>query len=77
MEQISRGEEYQVEDREALGRLPEREKSIMVLRFGLEGRREKTQKEVAELMGISQSYIFRLEKRIMLRLRREIVRQTS
>ena len=63
--------------REALGRLPEREKSIMVLRFGLEGRREKTQKEVAELMGISQSYISRLEKRIMLRLRREIVRQTS
>ena len=63
--------------REALGRLPEREKSIMVLRFGLEGRREKTQKEVAEMMGISQSYISRLEKRIMLRLRRELLRQTS
>ena len=63
--------------REALGRLPEREKSIMVLRFGLEGRREKTQKEVAERMGISQSYISRLEKRIMLRLRRELLRQTS
>ena len=63
--------------REALGRLPEREKSIMVLRFGLEGRREKTQKEVAEMMGISQSYISRLEKRIMLRLRRELLRRTS
>ena len=63
--------------REALGRLPEREKNIMVLRFGLEGRHEKTQKEVAEMMGISQSYISRLEKRIMLRLRRELLRQTS
>lgn len=47
----------------------------MTLRFGLGGREEKTQKEVAELMGISQSYISRLEKRIMLRLRREISRQ--
>ena len=63
--------------KEALGRLPEREKSIVALRFGLEGRREKTQKEVAEMMGISQSYISRLEKRIMLRLRRELIRQTS
>ena len=45
------------------------------MRFGLGGRPEKTQKEVAELMGISQSYISRLEKRIMLRLRREISRQ--
>ena len=47
----------------------------MTRRFGLGGREEKTQKEVAELMGISQSYISRLEKRIMLRLRREISRQ--
>lgn len=61
--------------REALDRLPEREKTIMVLRYGLEGRKEKTQKEVADMMGISQSYISRLEKRIMLRLRREITRQ--
>ena len=58
--------------RQALGRLPEREKQIVSMRFGLGGRREKTQKEVADLMGISQSYISRLEKRIMLRLRREI-----
>ena len=63
--------------REALEKLPEREKNIVVLRFGLAGRREKTQKEVADLMGISQSYISRLEKRIMTRLRREILKQTS
>lgn len=61
--------------REALDRLPERDKTIMVLRYGLEGCKEKTQKEVADMMGISQSYISRLEKRIMLRLRREISRQ--
>lgn len=63
--------------REALKKLPERERTIMVLRYGLEGKEEKTQKEVADLMGISQSYISRLEKRIMLRLRREISRQIS
>ncbi len=61
--------------REALDRLPERDRTIMVLRYGLEGGKEKTQKEVADIMGISQSYISRLEKRIMLRLRREISRQ--
>ena len=61
--------------REALDRLPQRERTIMVLRYGLEGSAEKTQKEVADLMGISQSYISRLEKRIMLRLRRDITRQ--
>ena len=58
--------------RDALGRLPEREKRIVFMRFGLGGRRERTQKEVADLMGISQSYMSRLEKRIMQRLRREI-----
>ena len=61
--------------RDALSRLPEREQQIVTMRFGLGGRKEKTQKEVAELMGISQSYISRLEKRIMLRLLREISRQ--
>lgn len=61
--------------REALERLPERERAIMVLRYGLDGQTEKTQKEVAELMGISQSYISRLEKRIVQRLRRDISRQ--
>ena len=63
--------------REALERLPQRDRNIMVLRYGLQGRKEKTQKEVAELMGISQSYISRLEKRIMTRLRREILKQIS
>jgi len=61
--------------REALMRLPPREREIIVLRYGLEGRAEKTQKEVADFMGISQSYISRLEKRIMLRLRRELYKQ--
>ena len=60
---------------QALERLSEREKTIVMLRYGLGGRKEKTQKEVADLMGISQSYISRLEKRIMLRLRREISKQ--
>lgn len=62
---------------QALGKLSEREREIVVLRYGLAGKKEKTQKEVADLMGISQSYISRLEKRIMLRLRREITRQSA
>ena len=63
--------------RQALKELPEREREIVYMRYGLEGRKELTQKEVALKMGISQSYISRLEKRIMLKLRREILRQTS
>ncbi len=63
--------------RAALQRLPERDRQIICLRFGLGGRKELTQKEVADLMGISQSYISRLEKRIMQRLRRDILRQVS
>lgn len=63
--------------REAVEALPDREKQIVVMRFGLGGRQELTQKEVAQKMGISQSYISRLEKRIMLRLRKEILRQTT
>ncbi|MBE6914868.1 MAG: sigma-70 family RNA polymerase sigma factor, partial [Ruminococcaceae bacterium] len=59
---------------EAVERLDEREKRIIVLRFGLMGREELTQKQVADMMGISQSYISRLEKRIILRLRREMSR---
>ena len=62
---------------EALSRLPERERYIVSLRFGLSGQNEKTQKEVADLLGISQSYISRLEKRIMQRLRRDLLRQVS
>ena len=63
--------------REALSRLPERDRHIISLRFGLDGTQEMTQKEVADLLGISQSYISRLEKRIMQRLRRDILRQVS
>ena len=63
--------------RQAVRALPDREREIIVMRFGLEGRQELTQKEVAQQMGISQSYISRLEKRIMLRLRKELLRQTS
>lgn len=59
----------------AVNTLAEREKSIITLRFGLNGGSEYTQKEVADMMGISQSYISRLEKRIIVRLRREITRQ--
>ncbi len=59
----------------AIRTLSERERSIIVLRFGLDGKNELTQKEVADLMGISQSYISRLEKRIIVRLRREMIKQ--
>ena len=58
--------------RSALARLPERERRIMNLRFGLDGREEMTQKDVADLLGISQSYISRLEKKIIARLKNEI-----
>ena len=63
--------------RQALQKLPEREKEIVTMRYGLQGRQELTQKEVAQHMGISQSYISRLEKRIMLRLRKEFNRLTG
>lgn len=56
----------------AMQRLNEREKEIVQLRFGLNGTTEKTQKEVADILGISQSYISRLEKRIIKRLKKEI-----
>jgi len=58
----------------ALKNLNEREKQIVKLRFGLNGTREKTQKEVADMLGISQSYISRLEKKIIRRLKKEISR---
>ena len=63
--------------RMAVKQLPSREREIVEMRFGLEGRKELTQKEVAVKLGISQSYISRLEKRIMNRLRAELLRQTS
>lgn len=58
----------------ALHQLTDREKQIMELRFGLDGTEEKTQKDVADMLGISQSYISRLEKRIIKRLRKEFNR---
>ena len=63
--------------RQALLQLPGREREIIYMRFGLEGHRELTQKEVAQVMGISQSYISRLEKRIMQRLKKEMLLKTS
>ena len=63
--------------RKALFELPQREREIVLMRYGLYGYKELTQKEVAQKMGISQSYISRLEKRIMLRLKKELIRQTS
>ncbi len=60
----------------AVAKLSPRERDIISLRFGLNGRKELTQKEVADHLGISQSYISRLEKRIILRLRREIMKMT-
>ena len=59
---------------ECVSRLPQREQTIMRLRFGIGGEQEHTQKEVADLLGISQSYISRLEKKIIKRLRQEIER---
>ena len=74
---VSRGIEDDAEKAmlfQALSRLGPREKQIMSLRFGLGGREEMTQKEVADVMGISQSYISRLEKRILQRLHGEMLR---
>jgi len=58
----------------AMTKLSRREKKIMEMRFGLNNQKEKTQKEVADMLGISQSYISRLEKRILGRLKKEITR---
>ena len=58
--------------RGALRRLPERDRRIMTMRFGLDGKEEMTQKDVADVLGISQSYISRLEKKIIARLKSEI-----
>lgn len=72
---ISRDIEDQVDKKLlfiALKKLPERDRKIMELRFGLKCAKEFTQKEVADLLGISQSYISRLEKKIIIRLKREI-----
>ena len=63
--------------RQALQDLPQREREIICMRYGLCGFRELTQKEVAQKLGISQSYISRLEKRIMQRLKKEMLAKTG
>lgn len=62
---------------ESIKKLNEREQEIMILRFGLAGREEKTQKEVADMMGISQSYISRIEKKILDRLKKELLKVSN
>ena len=62
---------------QALGELPGRERELIGMRYGLDGQRELTQKEIAQKLGISQSYISRLEKKILGKLRREFQRQMS
>ena len=52
---------------EEINKLPKREKEIIIMRYGLYGKKEKTQKEVAEILGISQSYISRIEKKVIKR----------
>ena len=72
---VNRGVEQDAERavlNEAVDRLGEREHKIMVLRFGLCGEKEHTQKEVADMIGISQSYISRLEKKIIVKLKKEL-----
>jgi len=79
-DEVSRPLEDDVERQmllDAVDRLDPREKEIIVLRFGLSGHEELTQKQVADLMGISQSYISRLEKRIIGQLRTELTRQMA
>ncbi len=71
--------EYEDEKRilyECMSELSSRERLIMSMRFGMGGKREHTQKEVADILGISQSYISRLEKRIIVKLKRDIEKQT-
>lgn len=74
---VNRNIEYRDEKKQLLrvvSGLPEREKQIMTMRFGLFGSKEYTQKQVADMLGISQSYISRLEKRIIEKLKRELER---
>ena len=71
MENLETEEEIKIV-RKAVSNLNDRERMIIDLRFGLSGKEEKTQKEVADMLGISQSYISRLEKKILKRLKKEI-----
>ncbi len=79
-DEVNRGVEQEAERDlllECVGRLSAREQTIMELRFGIRGQREHTQKEVADMLGISQSYISRLEKKIIKRLRKDIEKAES
>jgi len=67
-------EEEKISILKAVSRLSSRDREIIVLRFGLDGKEEMTQKEVADLLGISQSYISRLEKKIILKLKKEVLK---
>ena len=74
---VNRGLEDKAEKQillEAMQKLSKREKQIIIMRFGLFGKNEKTQREVAELLGISQSYISRLEKRIVAKMKKEVAK---
>ncbi len=74
---VNRGIETEAERKilsDAVTRLGKRERLIMNLRFGLDGKEELTQKEVADMLGISQSYISRLEKRILVKLKKDIAK---
>lgn len=63
--------------RESISKLNEREKHLMELRFGFKSGKEKTQKEVADMLGISQSYISRLEKKIIVKMKKDIISKTG
>ncbi len=79
-DEVNRGVEQEAERDlllDCVARLSPREQTIMELRFGIRGKREHTQKEVADMLGISQSYISRLEKKIIKRLRKDIEKAES
>ena len=63
--------------RASIKKLNNRERNIMELRFGFVSGNEKTQKEVADMLGISQSYISRLEKKIISKIRKEMISKTG
>lgn len=74
-EEVSAGLDHSAEKDaiwQILNRLERREQEIMILRFGLEGKDELTQKEVADKLGISQSYISRIEKKILVKMKKEL-----
>lgn len=77
---VSKGLDQSVEKQllwQSIKKLGKREQEIMMLRFGLGGKEEKTQKEVADMMGISQSYISRIEKKILDKLKKELLKVSS